>query len=67
MQVSARCEQPDNKTHATPSCILQAIERWLYSQVVGVQQPSTIMVMTTAGSNPGSWGGEEEESYLSGF
>ena len=46
--------QTKKKTHATPSCTLQAIEWWLYFQVVGVQQQSTMMV-TTAGSIPGSW------------
>ena len=54
MQLNARCEQPSQKTHTTPSCVLQAIKWWLYSQVVGVQQRGTIMV-TTAYSIPGSW------------
>ena len=42
MQLSARSEQPENKTHLTPSCLLQAIERWLYSQVAGVPQQGTM-------------------------
>ena len=41
------------KTHATPSCILQAIEWRLCLQVVGVQQQGT-MVMTKVYSIPGS-------------
>ena len=42
------------KTHTTPRCILQAIEWWLYSQVVGVQQQGTMVMTTKADSIPGS-------------
>ena len=45
------------KTHATPRCILQAIEWWLYSQVVGVQQQYTMVNTTGRGSSKTLGGG----------